>query len=118
MISKEEYKKTVVRIWDSVRDDVFKGESSCNNVCCGECPINFGCGSVMKYHELVEFVEKWAKEHPIETNGSRFLRNFPKAEVYDRNYGFVYVRLDENANGNGIFPATWWESEVNDADCD
>lgn len=136
MISKEEYKKTIIRMWDTVRDNVFKGEPDCNNVGCDECPINFGCGSVMKYCELVEFVEKWAKEHPIKTNGSVFLKNHPNAEVYkyeyDRTYdneedgyehGFVYVKLDDfkpfvDDENSTKFPIRWWESEVDNASCD
>lgn len=49
-------------------------------------------------------IRKWAKEHTIETNGSRFLKNYPEAEVYDYNYGFVYVKLYRETDGNGIFP--------------
>lgn len=124
MMTKEEYKKTLIRMWDSAREGYTKGEYNCNDVECEKCPIESMCGSgvvnMRNAHEIIEFVERWAKEHPIETNGSRFLKNYPKAEVYDCNYveGFVYVRLDEDANENGIFPVSWWESEVKDADCD
>jgi hypothetical protein len=68
MITKEEYQKTLIRIWDSVRDDNHKGEGSCAGVICKTCPIEFGCGTVMSYYDVVEFVEKWGKEHPIKTN--------------------------------------------------
>jgi hypothetical protein len=58
MITKEEYQKTLIRIWDSVRDDNHKGEGSCAGVICKTCPIEFGCGTVMSYYDVVEFVEK------------------------------------------------------------
>lgn len=97
MMTKEEYKKTLIRMWDSIRDDGFKGESCCNGISCGECPINFGCGSVIEYNEVVEFVEKWANEHPVETNGSRFLKNYPKAWVFDvdNESGLIYINVGE-----------------------
>lgn len=115
MISKEEYKKTLIRMWDSMRDDVFKEESCCTDISCSECPINFGCGSVMHYYEVVKFVEKWAKEHPIVTNGDKFLKNYPKAEIYNYDDEFIFVRLDSAENHIKI-PRTWWESEVDDND--
>lgn len=123
MISKEEYQKTLIRMWDSIRDDEHKGELSCIGLRCDSCPLNYvGCGAIKHYTDVVEFVEKWAKEHPIETNGSRFLKNYPKAVVYkcdSNDDGFVYLGLDctkpfNDENGTK-FPITWWESEVDDA---
>lgn len=113
MISKEEYKKTLVRMWDSVRDNEFKGSHSCEGVHCDPkcCPIMSICGNKMiDYYEVIEFVEKWAKEHPIETNGSKFLKNYPKAEVDNYDDDFIYVRLDRSILAK--IPRTWWESEV------
>ena len=129
MISKEEYKKTLIRMWDSVREGYTKGEYNCNGVECEKCPIESMCGSgvvnMRNSHEIIEFVERWAKEHPIETNGSRFLKNYPKAVVYkydSNDDGFVYLGLDctkpfNDENGTK-FPTRWWESEVDDANCD
>ena len=122
MISKEEYKKTLIRMWDSVREDNYKGKNDCSGVECNECPITSMCVDYMENinnaYNIIEFVEKWAKEHPIETNGSRFLKNYPKVWVFDvdNESGLVYINLGEV---NCIpFPKTWWESEVDDADCD
>jgi len=110
MMTKEEYKKTLIRIWDSVRDKDFKGTDFCYGVKCSiDCPIKSFCGNkAINYYDMIEFVEKWGKEHPAETNGSRFLKNYPKAEIY----GF-----DSNDDGfvNVKFPIAWWESEVDDA---
>ena len=123
MMTKEEYKKTLIRMWDSAREEDTKGEYNCNSVECEKCPIESMCGSgvvnMRNAHEIIEFVEKWAKEHPIETNGSRFLKNYPKAWVFDMDMDddIIFVRLDTHDNCIP-FPKTWWESEVDDASCD
>lgn len=122
MISKEEYKKTLIRMWDSVRGDSFKGADTCHGVNCAGCPMKSICvARVENVYELIEFVEEWAKEHPIETNGSRFLKNYPRAEIYDYDNGVdgrAYIRLNRNGlldDDNCIsFPKSWWESEVNE----
>ena len=117
MISKEEYKKTLIRMWDGVREGYTKGEYNCDGVKCEKCPIESMCGSgvnMRNAYEIIEFVEKWAKEHPIETNGSRFLKNYPKAEIYNYDDEFTFIRLDRAENHIKI-PRTWWESEVDNA---
>ena len=35
----------------------------------------------MAYHKFVEMVEQWAKEHPVKTRQSEFLKMFPNASV-------------------------------------
>lgn len=70
MLSKEEYKKTVVRMWDSVREDDRKGECSCVGITCSKCPLNGYCPvAIEDALDAIEVVEKWAEEHPIKTNG-------------------------------------------------
>ena len=80
MISKEEYKKTLIRMWDSVRDNDYKGKNDCSGVECNECPITSMCVDYMENinnaYNIIEFVEKWAKEHPIVTNGDKFKELF------------------------------------------
>ena len=127
MISKEEYKKTLIRMWDSAREGYTKGEYNCNGVKCEKCPIESMCGSevvnMKNAYEIIEFVEKWAKEHPTETNGSRFLENYPNAVVYkydSNDDGFVYLGLDctkpFNDKNSTKFPTRWWESKVDNDD--
>lgn len=126
MISKEEYKKTLIRMWDSVREEC-KGANCCDGVNCNVCPATSMCGDYMENvnnaYDLIELVEKWANEHPIETNGSRFLKNYPKAEVFSYDDRFIFIRLDnsiklyETDENNIKIPRTWWESEVEDANC-
>lgn len=56
---------------------------------CEECGLSYVnnktdhvCGDFVKRHpeEAVAIVEKWAKEHPIKTRQSEFLKMFPRAE--------------------------------------
>lgn len=35
----------------------------------------------MAYHKFVEIVEQWAKEHPVKTRKSEFLKMWPDAEI-------------------------------------
>lgn len=58
----------------------------CSNHECSKCPIrmsqNFNCTIKSKgdnAESVVEIVEQWAKEHPIRTRQSEFLRMFPDA---------------------------------------
>lgn len=37
----------------------------------------------MEYHKFVETVEQWAKEHPVKTRQSEFLKQYPEAEIGD-----------------------------------
>jgi hypothetical protein len=122
MMTKEEYQKTLVRIFDSIRDNTYKGEPNCCGLSCVDCPLSFGCGTIERYVDVVEFVEKWGEEHPIKTNGSEFLNKFPNSKVY----GYkplggagtsVVIVLDdsksENDDNNRIeVPAEWWNEEV------
>ena len=61
-----------------------------NQRCCTECPIHkngMGCmvnaddDSVKSIEETVSKVEQWAKEHPIKTRQSEFLKLFPNADI-------------------------------------
>lgn len=47
--------------------------------------MNMGCSSfVEKYPEkAVAIVEKWAKEHPLKTRQSEFLKLFPEAPIFE-----------------------------------
>ena len=46
---------------------------------CGDCPAgNYErCASLDEIPNLVPIVEKWAKEHPVKTRQSEFLKIFP-----------------------------------------
>ena len=58
----------------------------CNNYFCGDnCPLIDICDDVSDdgYVRKVQIVEKWAKEHPIKTRQSEFLKMWPDAEIGD-----------------------------------
>jgi hypothetical protein len=123
MLNKEEYKKTLVRMWDSVRDNNYKGKNDCSGVECNVCPVTSmcgyrGCSYVHNAYDLIELVEKWAKEHPIKVNGTKFLENYPEADVYGCDDRFIYIKFPftHGAEDCAKIPRTWWESEVDDND--
>ena len=49
---------------------------------CDDCPAgNYGrCASLNEIPKMVPIVEKWAKEHPVKTRQSEFLKMFPNAQ--------------------------------------
>lgn len=72
-MTKEEYKREIKRMWDSIRDDKYKGYydydsaiCECSGVrCCEECALyGVDCGSSTNAFEMIEAIEKWSKEHP------------------------------------------------------
>ena len=70
MIDKDTYKRELIRMWDSVRDDEYKGSYDCDGVpCCEECALYqnaVGCGVSTNAFEMIEAIEKWSKEHKEE----------------------------------------------------
>lgn len=74
--------------------DVVKFVKSVNRLCknqsgCAKCPIwekgmcmaRFGDYSVENIEETISKVEQWAKEHPVKTRQSEFLKRFPNAKL-------------------------------------
>ena len=58
----------------------------CNNYLCGaDCPLIDICDdeSDDSYVRKVQIVEQWAKEHPVKTRQSEFLKQWPDAEIGD-----------------------------------
>ena len=56
----------------------------CNNYLCGDnCPLIDSCDDESDdgYVRKVQIVEQWAKEHPVKTRQSEFLKMFPNASV-------------------------------------
>lgn len=52
---------------------------------CGECPADQyeGCSSLGGIPKLIPIVEQWAKEHPVKTRQSEFLKQWPNTEISD-----------------------------------
>ena len=100
--------------------DAVKFLMESNRICqsskfCGGCPMSDCCvddvEDINDAIKTVAAVEKWSKEHPIKTNGGRFL--------YDnREHIRTYHRWD-----NGCKPyievhieAEWWDAEYKEGD--
>ena len=63
----------------------------CGQIACESCPLysNGGCDVLIRFpksldlRECVEAVEQWAKEYPVKTRRSEFLRIYPNAKMLD-----------------------------------
>lgn len=89
-----EFFKTVNRLCklyknqDGEKCPVYK-EGRCMVMCCMVmCKVGFGddwlgSDSVKDIEETVSKVEQWAKEHPVKTRQSEFLKMFPNARIDD-----------------------------------
>lgn len=55
----------------------------CYKTDCKDCLLDQKCrpSANVEPKEVVELVEEWAKEHPIKTRQSEFLRMFPNADL-------------------------------------
>ena len=78
-MTKEEYQRNLVRMFDSLRTE-NKGEENCAGIDCSNCPFNrkvCNTGKLLFYFfEAIEIVENWAKQHPIVTNADKFHEMF------------------------------------------
>ena len=69
----------------------------CGQIACGSCPLHSdgGCDlpigvlKLLDLRECVEGVEQWAKDHPVKTRQSEFLKMFPDAYIDD--VGVVHI---------------------------
>lgn len=71
---------------------VKQHERMCNHYTnCDDCPAGDyeGCSSLNGIFKLVLIVEQWAKEHPVKTRQSEFLKMFPNANLDD--YGIPLI---------------------------
>ena len=100
----------------------------CNdNVCEGDCPLFYCCNDRIDDNmvELVSIVEQWAKEHPVKTRQSEFLKRYPEAEIGDDGYPSVapcqlYKDMEEKDEngvcckncGCGICRRDFWLKEI------
>ena len=58
----------------------------CNNYLCEDnCPLIDSCDDESDdgYVRKVQIVEQWAKEHPVKTRQSEFLKMYPNARIDD-----------------------------------
>ena len=55
----------------------------CNGNSCRSCPLDYECGpsADVDAEFVVKKVEQWAKDHPVKTRQSEFLKMFPNANL-------------------------------------
>lgn len=119
-MTREEYKRNLIRMFDSIRNE-YKGDENCAGVDCGDnCPfyMKVCCIGQVKFHayEAIEIVEQWAKEHPIVTNAEKFKEVFGIGDIEgmcvcrDRcEYCKYYIPDDKDC---GV-QAKFWNAEYN-----
>ena len=94
---------------------------------CGDCPAGYcgRCASLNEIPNLVPIVEKWAKEHPVKTRQSEFLKMWPDAEIGDDGFPSIapcqlYKDMEEKDEdgvcckncGCGICRRDFWLKEI------
>ena len=104
----------------------------CKNQGCNICPVakegccmvGFDDDSIKSIEETVSKVEQWAKDHPVKTRQSEFLKMFPKAEIKN-DYLWIcpkYLDCDYRPEENcykiscGDCKREYWLEEVTDND--
>lgn len=92
-MTKEEYKKEIVRMWDSLRtDSENKGYYGCVDVICKKCPLkDIRCSKPINAFKVIEAVEKWAKENPkpkykVSQIEYDILKSFKESNLYSKFY--------------------------------
>ncbi len=104
----------------------------CKNRTCGECPIwkngtcmaDFGDDSVKSIEETISKVEQWAKDNPIKTRQSEFLKMFPNAhksglvlDICPQTLNIEYMPLKRCENIScSACKTDYWNEEVTDND--
>lgn len=89
----------------------------------GHCVVGFSDCSVKSIEETISKVEQWAKDHPVKTRQSEFLKMFPNAAIYEDD-GILCIKpcvIDgsigcTNGNGKGCDKCRreYWLTEVTD----
>ena len=90
-MDKETYKREIVRMWDSLRSDEYKGNETCRGVKCKACPLryvsregndSFNAYEIIEYaHKMIEAIEKWSKEHPQKHKVSQLEYDIMRAAI-------------------------------------
>ena len=113
-MNKEEYKKEIVRMWDSLRDE-HKGEYSCLGVDCDSCPLGRRCDRIFSF-EMIEAVEKWAKEHPPKKYKVSKAEYDILQEVYSihGNFRMYQHEIINNLREKGYFKGSYEDTEIED----
>lgn len=70
----------------------------CSSSYCGKCTIVESCKTKSKdgrdAEKLVRTIEQWAKDHPVKTRQSEFLKMFPNAQMVNIERTFCIAHFD------------------------
>lgn len=97
-------------------DFLNEGTRMCNNyeacVGCPMYPMDDCCMVRMNLKQMINIVEQWAKEHPIKTRQSEFLKQWPDAEISDDGLpsiapcqldaGLIHGEVQEDCEDRGV----------------
>ena len=118
MMTKEEYQKNLVRMYDSLRTK-YIGERSCRGVDCNNCPFDGKVCNIgeknFHAHKSIEIVENWAEQHPVKTNSQKFEEVFG-FKPYTNNCINGEVKCDKcECYDYGVCNASrFWDAEYNE----
>lgn len=73
-------KNRICRFYEDDPDDCFKCPIGSED---GECQAGVAANQKITEEELISIVQKWAKEHPVKTRQSEFLKMFPNTPKYN-----------------------------------
>ena len=98
MMNKEEYKKEIVRMWDSIRTE-YIGRDTCKGVLCKQCRFRDlkNCASIANAFEAIEIVERWSKEHSQKKYKVSKLE-YDILKYLSDNTTHRYIERDEDSN--------------------
>lgn len=74
---------------------VFK--RMCDKTDCKDCLLDQKCrpSANVEPEEVVELVEEWAKDNPIRTRQSEFLKKFPNADLLDNVINITPCKIEK-----------------------
>lgn len=114
MIDKQTFKKELVRMWDSLRTTNV-GEKKCMGVSCDDCPLcDTNCESSTNAFEMIEIVEKWAKENHQKKFKISKMEYDILQEVYSihGNFRMYQDELINNLREKGYFKGSYEDTEM------
>lgn len=95
MLDKDTFKRELIRMWDSIRDDEYKIYNACNGVSCRKCPLHgIGCSEPLSSYEIVEIIKKWSKEHPQKHKVSQLEYDILESVVKTIGSGLYFFECD------------------------
>lgn len=93
-----------------------EGTRMCNSYkACAGCPMyptDDCCMVKMNLKQMIRIVEQWAKEHPVKTRQSEFLKQWPDTEISDDelpsiapcqlDVGLIHGKVQKDCEDRGV----------------